>query len=329
MRGNASELLVKMVETYSPTGQETDLAGLLLNRMQRLGFTAEIDEVGNVIGRIGEGRPRVLLCGHMDTVPGFIPVKVEDEVLYGRGAVDAKAPLAAMIVAAEELSRDGYKGQIIVVGAVDEEGKGTGIKQLVNDGLDIDFAVFGEPTNVDTITVGYRGSLLLKITCMTETGHASAPWLFENSIEKAFEVWNLIKGYTAEHENPESRFNSLSSCLRRIEGGETASIVPPRCDMHIEIRIPPSLTVKTVTDEVIGLIKEYKVKNPAVTIEVNTEDFTEPYVADRHSPLVRAFSHAILRVRGTRTKLIYKTGTGDMNIFGSSLQSAHNHLWTW
>lgn len=307
-----------MVETYSPSGKEDDIARLISLEMEKLGFEVERDAVGNVIGRIGKGNPRVLLCGHMDTVPIELPVKVEEGNLYGRGAVDAKGPLATMIIAASQLAKEGYEGSLIVVGTVDEEGKGLGVKQLVKDGMDVDYAIFGEPTDVATITIGYKGSLLLKITCETETGHSSAPWMFENSVEKAIEVWALIKKNILPKERPESQFHSITSCIRRIEGGGIGSIVPPRCEIQIEIRIPPSLTVTQLRNKVFGLVDDYRAQNPEVKVGVEVEDHSEPYVADRRSLLVRALSQAIWKVRGAQVKLINKTGTGDMNIFGPS-----------
>lgn len=314
----ATDLLLRMVEIYSPSGEEEGLATFLSEEMKSLGFEVERDAVGNVIGRLGEGKPQVLLCGHMDTVPGILPVKIEDGVLYGRGAVDAKAPLAAMIIAASQLVREGYKGEILVVGAVDEEGKGLGVKHLVEEGLDVDYAIFGEPTDVGTVTVGYKGSLLFKITCETETGHSSAPWFFENAVEKAIEICNLIKSLKMPQERPESRFHSLSSCLRRIKGGGGGSIVPPQCEAHMEMRIPPSITVEQLRTEVSRLIDDYRAENPAVKVELKVEDYTEPYIAHKRSKLVQALSQAIWKFRGTRTRLINKTGTGDMNVFGHS-----------
>ena len=318
LRDYAVDLLVRMVETYSPSGKENEIARLLSQEIEKLGFEVELDAVGNVIGKIGEGRPRVLLCGHMDTIPSELPVRVEEGVLYGRGAVDAKAPLATMIVAASQLIREGFGGCLLVVGAVDEENKGRGVKHLIREGMDVDYAIFGEPTNVDTITTGYKGGLLLKLTCETETGHSSAPWQYENSIEKAVEIWELIRDFEMPQENPESHFHSLSKCLRRIEGGETGSVVPPRCEILIEVRIPPSITVEQLRIGIFGLLEDYKTRNPAVKIEAEIEDQTEPYTADKRSLLVRALSQAIWKVRGTQVKLINKTGTGDMNIFGAS-----------
>jgi LysW-gamma-L-lysine carboxypeptidase len=201
---------------------------------------------------------------------------------------------------------------------VDEEGMNAGIENLLQDGLDADYAIFGEPTNVDTITVGYKGGLLLKIDCETETGHSSAPWLYENSIEKAMEIWSLVSSLRLPEEDPESRFNSVSYCLRRIQGGGIGSIVPSSCQALIEARIPPSLSVDRLCGELLTLIGAYRVDNPNVNVYAEILDHTEPYLSDKRSPLVRALSRSIWRNRGAKVGLINKTGTGDMNIYGRS-----------
>jgi LysW-gamma-L-lysine carboxypeptidase len=318
VREYAVDLLIGMVKIYSPSGQEGELANFLSNEMAKLGFDVEIDRVGNVIGKLGEGRPRILLCGHMDTIPGIIKVRVEEGILYGRGTVDAKGPLATMIIAAAQLVDEGYDGEIIVVGAVDEEGRGRGVKHLVQEEIDVDYAVFGEPTNVETMTIGYKGSLHIKVTFETETGHSSAPWLFENSVEKAIEVWELIKDRFEPKEVAESKFNTVTICLRRVEGGGQGSVVPNRCEIHVELRIPPSITTTQFQGDVLELIDGYRKLNPAVNLKVEILDSTEPYVADRRSLLVRALTRSIWKTRKTQAKLIYKTATGDMNVFGNA-----------
>jgi LysW-gamma-L-lysine carboxypeptidase len=284
--------------------------------MTELGLVVRRDVVGNVIGEYGQGSPRVLLCGHMDTVPPELSVRLEDGVLYGRGTVDAKGPLAALVMAASGLVEEGYPGTLVVVGVVDEEGMNAGVENLIQDGLDADYAIFGEPTNVDTITVGYKGGLLLKIDCETETGHSSAPWLYENSIEKVMEIWNIVSSLRLPEEDPESRFHSISYCLRRIQGGGRSTIVPSSCQALIEARIPPSLSVDRLRAELFALIGAYRDDNPDVNVDTEIIDHTEPYLSDKRSPLVRALSRSIWRNRGTKVGLINKTGTGDMNIFG-------------
>ncbi|MER3401536.1 MAG: acetyl-lysine deacetylase, partial [Thermoflexus sp.] len=95
----AIALLEDLVRIPSPSGAEGPAAAFLRDWMARHGFAAWIDEAGNAIGVLGEGPRTLLLLGHLDTVPGEIPVRIADGRLYGRGAVDAKGPLAAAAVA--------------------------------------------------------------------------------------------------------------------------------------------------------------------------------------------------------------------------------------
>ena len=89
------ELLEEMLSIPSPSTQERELGQWLVSRLRAMGFAARRDEAGNVIAFWGSGPREVLLLGHIDTVPGFIPVRREGDRLLGRGAVDAKGPLAA------------------------------------------------------------------------------------------------------------------------------------------------------------------------------------------------------------------------------------------
>ncbi len=316
----AVNLLKKMVEIYSPTGEEQGIASFLFDEMQKLGFSVRQDRAGNVIGEHSGTHPRILLCGHMDTVPGLIPVRLDGQALYGRGSVDAKGPLAAFIIAAFQLIKEGYPGGITIVSVVDEEGEGKGVKQIIEDGVDVDYAIFGEPTNADTLTVAYRGSILLNIRFETETGHSSAPWMFENSIEKAIEFWEKFEAQNYTQGETESHFNNISYCLERISGGVSGSVVPPYCEMEIGVRIPPHIKIKEVMDNVAVLIENFKTENPHVSIRLTVKDATEAYIADTRSLLVRALSRSIWKVCKKRAMLVRKTGTGDMNIFGNHME---------
>lgn len=316
MRDSAVNLLKGLLERYSPSGEEDEVADFLTSEMTGLGFDVRKDDVGNVIGEYGKGSPRLLLCGHMDTVPPELPVYLNDGYIYGRGAVDAKGPLATLVMAASGLADEGFPGSFVVVGVVDEEGESTGVKKLLEDRLEADYAVFGEPTNVDTITVGYKGGLLLKIHSETETGHSSAPWLYENSIEKAIEIWNLIENYRLPEEDPESRFHSLSYCLRGIKSTGVGSVVPSSCEALIDVRIPPAISADSLKGEIFDIIEDYMKRTPQVKVKIKVLGQTEPYLANKRSPLVRALSRSIWNNRKVKVGLINKTGTGDMNIYG-------------
>ncbi len=85
---------------------------------------------------------------------------------------------------------------------------------------------FGEPSHVENITIGYKGSLRLKLIFKTQTGHSSAPWLYENAIEKAFELWQEIKNSYPPVEKQESPYNAVTFCLIKVAGGKDSSTVP-------------------------------------------------------------------------------------------------------
>src|ERR1700680_3853662 len=97
---HAVDLLLEVLKNYSVSTKEAKISRLLRERMRQRGLNnVRTDKAGNAIGEVGSGHPHVLLCGHMDTVPGFLKVRREGDRIYGRGAADAKSPMCAMISA--------------------------------------------------------------------------------------------------------------------------------------------------------------------------------------------------------------------------------------
>jgi LysW-gamma-L-lysine carboxypeptidase len=317
----AVDLLTRMLNIYSPSGNEEQISLFLADEMTKLGFRVHRDQVGNVIGEIGEGSPVVLLCGHMDTVEGEIPIRFEDGKLYGRGSVDAKGPLAAMIVAASNFAEGNFPGKILVVGVVDEEGSGKGIQHFVEEGIQPDFAIFGEPSGLEKVVFGYKGILTVKVTVETPSGHSAAPWLFDNAIEKAMDFWKQINKLHLREEKLKSRFYSITSCLTGIKGGNTsASFIPSYCEILVQLRIPPQLTPEQVFEEVKRKIDRYKATNPKVTVAIETVDVAKAFEADRRSVIVRALAWGIRKTTLNYASFSRKTGTGDMNVLGNTLK---------
>lgn len=206
-----------------------------------------------------------------------------------------------------------------MAGLVDEEGTGKGVKHLIARKVLADYAVFGEPSGVDNITIAYKGSLHIKVACRTKTGHSSAPWLFKNAIEEAFEVWRLIKDVHFGEERSESRFYSLTSCMTGIRSGNDSSTVPSECEFHVDFRVPPQLTPQQVLRKVEDTVRRFRAENEDVDIGLEVEDVCAPFEADKDSPLTRAVSFAIRKVRNRPATLLRKTGTGDMNLLGSEM----------
>ena len=314
----AIELLKKSLDLYTPSKSEGQLANLLKDKcINELGFEqAHIDSVGNIIATKGRGNPRILLCGHMDTVPNKVPVRIENGFLYGRGASDAKAPLISMLLAASEFPKQ--NGTIIFAGVVDEEGNATGSKHLVKNNLDIDYAIFGEPSGIGNITISYKGRLAIKLICdVLESAHASAPWLAKNSIEEVYSFWNAIKTTINNNYENEKRTSSVSCCLTEISGGSSHNVTPQKCRITMDLRIPTSQTcqqvLNSINDIILNISKEKGVKTNFII-----EDSTEPFEADFTSPLVRSLVLSVLDVCKKRPMLLRKTGTGDMNIIGNA-----------
>ncbi|MEM4297696.1 MAG: M20/M25/M40 family metallo-hydrolase [Nitrososphaerota archaeon] len=317
----AISFLKELLRIYSPSGKEEEIAGLLFDRMKReLGFkNVRMDSVNNVIGEVGSGRPRILLCGHMDTVPGQQPVKLQDGLLYGRGASDAKAALAAMVLAASRMNKRNDRGTLIVAAVVDEEGTGLGVRELLRHGIEADFAIFGEPSGIDQITIGYKGRVSIRISCETPSVHSSAPWMSQNAIEKLFEVWYAIK-QNMPKSGQGDHYREVSACITKIRGGSAQNVVPGRCELTADIRVPPHMSCTKIMEDIRRIVDGFQSDLLFPKLKVFVEDFTEPFETDISSPLVRALVRAILKVRSKRPILVRKTGTGDMNILGHALK---------
>ncbi|MDD3791559.1 MAG: M20/M25/M40 family metallo-hydrolase [Candidatus Bathyarchaeota archaeon] len=318
----AVRFLTNLLGIYSPSGKEQDIANFLALEMKRMGFEVGIDMIGNVIGVVGEGEPVILLCGHMDTVAGHMPLRIEEGKIYARGAVDAKGPLASMVMAALEASKEpNFKGKILVASVVEEEATSKGVRHLITQGIKADYAIFGEPSGVENITIGYKGQIQLKIVVKTETGHSSTPWLYDNALEKAYQLWETIKAACTypSIEPQETPFTAITACLVRMIGGRGNSVIPFEAEMNLDVRVPIQFTTTQVYDKMMKIIANYQKVHPNVNVKASVLDTVEPFEANKSLPLVHVMSSAVRKVLNQPATLLRKTGTGDMNILGNSM----------
>src|SRR5665213_1448453 len=160
-RVDVAELLTAMLSVPSPSGQEGAVASLLVSRLLRAGFDVDVDAAGNVVAAWGDGPETVALVGHVDTVPGHIDVRRDGDLLHGRGAVDAKGPLATAIAAVSRQPRHGPR-RFVIVGAVEEETSSRGARHLAESMPAPSSLVILEPSGWDSVTIGYKGSLCLR-----------------------------------------------------------------------------------------------------------------------------------------------------------------------
>jgi LysW-gamma-L-lysine carboxypeptidase len=293
--------LIGLVSQYSPSGSERGAVDSLVERMSSLGYTRTfVDEAGNAVGVMGAGPRQVILLGHIDTVQGEIPVRIEDEVLFGRGSVDAKGPLACFV---DAVANNGPLAgwQFVVIGAVEEERNSEGAR-FVAPRYKPDFAIIGEPNRWDRISLGYKGSAWADLTVRNGQFHSAHAG--ESACETAVNQWLQVKSF-AENFNSgrEKMFERLLLSLRGMESG--ADGFEQWARLSIGARLPMDLAPEAWYAKLAKIA-------PAAIIE--PRGFPIPaWVCEKNSALVRAMLNAIRANSGTPS-FVYKTGTADLNI---------------
>jgi LysW-gamma-L-lysine carboxypeptidase len=299
------QFLHELVSIPSLSGDERLLAEHLSWRMTELGFDVRRDAVGNVVGVIGNPKAeRNIMCiGHMDTVPGLIPVRREEGRLFGRGAVDAKGPLAAFALAGARVAPAWEGACLTVVGAVGEEAQGHGAHYLAETMPAPTCVIIGEPSSWEGITLGYKGMLSVTFKMKQPSGHGASGRAVP--AERAVGFFNRLSAY-AESVNEGKRwcFSSLDLTLRGIH--TFGDGLEQGVEMDIGLRIPLGLDVASLQRRMRSWCDGGEVAFP----------YSEPpFRAEKNTPLVRALLRAI-RAEGGRPRFKLKTGTSDMNVVG-------------
>ena len=316
-RTSAVKLLLDSLRIYSPTTKESELASFLTERMKRLGYSkVRIDRAGNAMGEIGKGPIRLLLCGHMDTIPGKLPVRNTHGRIYGRGAADAKSPLCALLLAGAESADAGVS--VTFAGVTQEEGEGAGIEHLIKGGAKFDYAIFGEPSGANRITIGYRGRVSLYATVRSSGGHAGSPWAQRSAFDEFTSLLSRLRKYERTKEVPGDHFHSLSMSPTIVKAGTYHNVIPSLCEATIDLRLPPSVHSSKAVEEIRTVAAQ---TDEGVQIDVGAGEPTEAYEVDPGSRLVRAFQRAILLRLKSKPSLVRKTGTGDMNTFAHKVRA--------
>ena len=159
-------LLIGMLWHYTPSGTERALSKWICAHLNGSALRLEVDAVGNFLAELPATtetpEPPIVLLGHLDTVPGYIRVRRQDGQLYGRGAVDAKGPLAAFISATLRLAASDTvrRRPVIIVGAVEEEAATSRGARAVLERWRPAYTIIGEPSSASAVTLGYKGRLL-------------------------------------------------------------------------------------------------------------------------------------------------------------------------
>ncbi|MDX1611871.1 MAG: M20/M25/M40 family metallo-hydrolase [Candidatus Thermoplasmatota archaeon] len=292
-------LLHDLVATPSPSGDEGQAAQLLADRLSAWGLETWFDGAGNVHARAGgasAGRPRVLLLGHIDTVPGQPPVRCEEGVLWGRGSVDAKGPLVSHAAALAALA-DQDAVDVELVAAVGEETDSRGARHLVDEMEAPDAVVIAEPTGVATVGLGYKGYMRGALVARAREAHPGhpAPTASERLLAglEALTVWSGNPSRDPAFEETTVRIGQLTT---EREAGEQVARA------GVDIRLPGGVPDVASLDAMMP---------EGVSLEV--EDALPAVRGDPRGPLATAV-RGTLAARGTRARMAIKTGSSDWNV---------------
>ena len=304
-----SDTLIGLVSQYSPSGQERGAVEWLVARMKVLGFDdAFVDEAGNAVGVMGKGVRQVVLLGHIDTVPGEIKVTLapnpspegRGELLYGRGSVDAKGPLASFVDAVAQVGAK-YGWQFVVIGAIEEERNSEGARFIAAQ-YKPDFGIIGEPNQWDRMALGYKGSAWANVTVKRGQAHTASGE--ETAAEAAVEVWLKIKAYVDSFNADKPKvFDKLLLTLRGMDSDSNDF------EQWARLKVGVRLPVEVSPEDWYAKLNE--VAEGAVVEPVG---FAIPaWGCEKNTQLVRSFLSGI-RSQGGEPRFVYKTGTADLNI---------------
>ncbi|HVM34899.1 MAG TPA: YgeY family selenium metabolism-linked hydrolase [Actinomycetota bacterium] len=319
-RTGVTNFLRDLVALPSPSGGEKAVAERVVEEMTRLGYDeVRIDRMGNAIGRVGTGDTVIVFDAHMDTVGtgdpsswGFDPFegKIEDGVVYGRGAGDDKGSVAAMVYGGglcRSRALDGVDATVYVVGTVMEEDcDGLALGHVLTESIPVaDWVIIGESTSLDVYR-GQRGRMEMSVTFRGRSAHASAPERGDNAISK---MAPLVAEITALNDRlaGDEFLGKGTIAVTKIEC-ETPSLnaIPDSCTIYLDRRLARGETRESAVKEVAGLPSaagaEIDVPTYAVPswkgVTPATDKYYPTWVLDEEHPLVQAGVAAVTEALG-------------------------------
>jgi acetylornithine deacetylase/succinyl-diaminopimelate desuccinylase family protein len=320
-------LLSELIVIPSYAAQEEAIVGYLVKRFQSQGIHCRVTELDgkplNVVAEIGTGTRAIVLNSHVDTVPPgdpalwltdpLTPVE-KDGRIYGRGAMDAKGCLAAMIVAFETLARgrDGPPGRVILMAVGAEERGGLGTKTEVVRGLRADAAIVGESTRLVPM-IAHKGVLRLEVEVTGRAAHASDPEAGVNAIVAMGPILNALDGLAAEvRRRSEPYTGKASLVISTISGGVALNVIPASCVISIDRRVLPTETEEDATREIVAVVNRAVCATSGARVAVRKVRFVPPASTDPKEPIVAAAEQAASAVLGRPIRAAGFSATCDM-----------------
>ncbi|KAL0944854.1 Peptidase M20 domain-containing protein [Colletotrichum truncatum] len=283
------QLLKLLMSIVSTSELEHDIGIILAEHLQSLGYTVERIPISpgssrhNVYAYLGSNRQtRVLLTAHMDTVPPHIPLTIDGDIIRGRGSSDDLGPLAAQIIAAEELRKEGKvrEGDIGLLFVVGEENGGHGMVAANDMGIHWESGIFAEPTE-SKLAKGHKGQVAFEVIAKGIACHSGYPHLGKSATAALLAVLNDLSAQTW----PESELLGPSTFnIGTLEGGEKHNIVAPSAKALCEVRMVSDLPgIKAKVAEIVSRHPDVELKfvfeYPEALLEWEIEGFEAAPVA--------------------------------------------------
>ena len=240
----------QLIDIDSTTGREAEVGAALARYLRARGYSVLEQPLGggraNVIAAIGE--PRLVFSTHFDCVPPFFPSRVEGDVLYGRGACDAKGILAAQVAAAEALRAAGETRVGLVFVAGEERGSdGAGAANRIASASA--FLVNGEPTD-NRLAAATRGVARLKLISEGRAAHSGYPELGDSAIEKLVDV---LRDLRAAPWPADDLLGTTHYTVGIISGGVAPNVIPAHAEAEIVFRtVGDHDVLKSLLRSVVG-----------------------------------------------------------------------------
>ena len=294
------ELLTRLVNIKSETYNETEACEHFAHVLPSFGWSRIVtDEVGNVIAQRGNGSKEIVLLGHIDTVPGGPETRIEGNLLWGRGSVDAKGPLCALAVAGG-ISNIPPDWKITLVAAVGEEGDYPGAVHIIPKYSPVG-CIIGEPSGTDGITIGYRGFLRAKLHARDEGVHRSrSAGPITATLLAASDIIRLVEAM----DNPdkpviERPSGAIMSMIGKEEGARSAKI-------DIDIRLPVGADIENYKSFLTEISNRHN-------IQIDILSTMPAYLVDKNNSMARTLRLAI-RKEGLSPRIFAKGGSADFNL---------------
>ncbi|KAK2760465.1 hypothetical protein CKAH01_16508 [Colletotrichum kahawae] len=306
------ELLSQLMSVESTSDEELEVGIFLEEYMKGLGYTVERIAIApgstrhNVYAYLGAKREaRILLTSHMDTVPPHIPLSIDLDagIVRGRGACDDKGPLAAQVMAVEDLRKEGKikDGDISFLFVVGEEKGGPGMIAANDMGLTWEAGIFGEPTE-GKLGKGHKGHVVFELTATGKACHSGYPHLGSNAISLLIKAMSKLEtsDWPVSDLLGPSTFN-----MGKIEGGAGYNVVAAEAKALCAVLIAADLPqikkqIASVVQEFPGVEVDFKFEYPETLLDFDFEGFESAAVS---------YGTDVPRLKGSHKKVLYGPGT--------------------